>query len=113
MTGDDAFLRHILDAISEIEEFTADGKTAFDASRLIQRGVERNLEIIGEAAKRLSEPVRSSHPDVPWRAMAGLRDILSHAYHRVDSDLVWQTVAEAVPKLRTAVEAILSSPPEG
>jgi len=110
MTGDDAFLRHILDAIGEIEEFTAAGETAFYASRLIQRGVERNLEIIGEAAKRLSEPVRSEHPAVPWRAMAGLRDILSHAYHRVDSELVWQTVADALPKLRVAVETILDTP---
>ncbi len=107
MKGDDAFLRHILDAIGEIEEFTREGEAAFRASRLIQRGVERNLEVIGEAAKRLSQPLRSEHPDVPWRAMAGLRDILSHAYHRVDIDLVWETVADAVPKLRAAVEAIL------
>ncbi|RLB63672.1 MAG: DUF86 domain-containing protein [Deltaproteobacteria bacterium] len=82
------YLRHIQDAIDEIEQFTAGGRNDFFARAIVQAAVARNLEIIGEAVKRLPEDFRVSHAEVPWREMAGMRDILIHAYHRGDSDLV-------------------------
>jgi len=57
------------------------------------------LEIIGEATKHLSESFRKSHPDVPWKMMAGMRDILIHAYHEADLNIIWKTVKEFLPDL--------------
>ena len=109
----EAYLRHMRDAAIEIDEFTADGKDAFLESRLIQAAVVRNLEVIGEAAKHVPEAVRDSHPEIPWQAMAGMRDMLIHAYHRVDIELVWRTVDEALPGVRERLEAFLHSNESG
>ena len=76
-------------------------------TRLIQDGVIRNFEIIGEATKRLSEELRSNYPSVPWKQMAGFRDVLIHDYLRVDSNEVWDVVANNLPDLKANVEEIL------
>ena len=85
--------------IMGLDEFRGDGKTV-DA-------VVRNLEIIGEAVKRLPEDIRSQDPDIEWSRIAGLRDILIHAYSRVDLDIIWDVVANKLPPLETAVAALL------
>jgi uncharacterized protein with HEPN domain len=69
--------------------------------------VIRALEVIGEAAKRGSPSVRRKHPDVPWRGMAGMRDKVIHGYFGVDSDLVWRTVHDDLPRVRAAIRALL------
>jgi len=66
-------------------------------------------EIIGEAAKHVSEDFRTQHPTVEWRAMAGLRDRLIHDYFGVDFELVWDVVHRRIPELRTQIAAILES----
>ena len=81
------------------QEFAQDGKT-IDA-------VVRNLEIIGEAAKQLPEEVRAKAPDVQWQKIAGLRDILIHAYSRVDLDIVWDIVDNKLTELDARVRALL------
>jgi uncharacterized protein with HEPN domain len=98
------YLQHIRDAIREIEQFTAGGREDFVGRAIVQAAVARNLEIIGEAVKRLPEDFRASHAEVPWREMAGMRDILIHAYHRVDVDLVWATVEHSLPSLRDWID---------
>jgi uncharacterized protein with HEPN domain len=80
-------------------DFTSGGEDDFRASPLIQAAVVRNLEIVGEAAKQLPQDFRDEHPTVPWREMTGMRDLLIHAYHRVDLDLVWSTVETSLPPL--------------
>ena len=69
----------------------------------------RSLEIIGEAAKRVSEDFRTQHPMVEWRAMAGMRDRLIHDYFGVDFELVWDVVHRRIPELRTQIVTILES----
>ena len=88
MRDDAPCLHHVLDAIREIEDFTSAGRADFDRRRIVQAAVTRNLEVIGEAVKRLSVPLREANPDVPWSQIAGMRDVLIHAYHRVDLDAV-------------------------
>jgi len=101
MKNDKVFLAHILQAISQIEEYTEGvGKGAFDGKKLIQDGVIRQIEVIGEASKNVSAKTRTQHHDIPWRDMAGMRDKLIHGYFGVDTDAVWKTVKNDIPKLK-------------
>ena len=86
MTGDAVYLRHILDAIAKIETYTAIGERGFLAESHWHDATIRQLEIIGEATKRLSTSTKDRYPHVPWRRMAGLRDVLIHNYFGVDLD---------------------------
>lgn len=78
------YLAHILECVQKIERFTADGRERFFRDAMVQDAVLRNFEVIGEAAKRLDDRYRTAHPEVPWRALAGLRDVLIHQYEGVD-----------------------------
>ena len=106
MSRDDSFyVQSISDSIDQIEAYTKNGEQEFLNSRLIQDAVIRNFEIIGESAKHLSEHFRSQHGKVPWRQVAGFRDVLIHEYFGVSLELVWQTVLTDLPKLKVAVVA--------
>jgi uncharacterized protein with HEPN domain len=72
---DRVYLLHIRDAIARIEEYAAGGRVEFVSSPLTQDGIIRQLEIIGEASKRLSDELRDANPSVPWRRRCGLRDV--------------------------------------
>lgn len=101
------FLAHILAPIADIESFTAEGRSGFMADRKTQSAVVRELAIIGEAVKGLSPALVASEPAVPWRAIAGVRDRLIHAYFSVDLDAVWSMVEQDLPALRANVQGIL------
>lgn len=101
------YLAHILECIQKIERFTADGKTRFLADAMVQDAVLRNFEVIGEAAKRLDDAYRAAHPQIPWRALAGLRDVLIHQYEGVDLKRVWAIVEGELPSLRAAIAVLL------
>jgi uncharacterized protein with HEPN domain len=97
----------MLDCLRKIERFTTEGRARFMAESMIQDGVLRNLEVIGEAAKRLDEGYRAAHPEVPWRALGGLHDVLIHQYQGVDIERVWAIVERDLPGLKRAIEALL------
>ena len=107
MKTPEVYLRHIRDAILQIQEFTSGGKETFFSTPVVQAAVIRNLEVIGEAAKQLPQEFREAHPQLPWREMTGMRDLLIHAYHRVDLDLVWSTVEDSLPALLSWIEKTL------
>ena len=100
MPHDDITLCDIADALRRIIRFTA-GMTreSFLADDKTQAAVVRQFEIVGEAAKRLSEEAKNKYSRLPWRQMAGMRDKLIHAYDEVDNDRVWQTICKDVPRL--------------
>jgi len=104
---DDQRLRDILESIERIERFTTGGRDAFDAEELVQIWVVHHLQIIGEAARALSEPIRSKYPQVPWAVIVGMRHILVHDYFGIDLDEVWSAVERDLPSLRDQVEGIL------
>jgi len=90
--GDRVRLNHILESAGLISEWVA-GKTkdGFLANRMLQEACIRQLEIIGEAAKNISKQFKKRHPEIPWKEMAGMRDVLIHEYFGVDLDEVWET----------------------
>lgn len=112
MNDDRTYLLHIHDAVCRVMDYTRDGRDAFLADPKTQDAVIRNLEIIGEATKNLSEPLRSANPKVPWKRIAGLRDTLIHRYFGVKLELVWEVVEQHLGILQDQVTALLlGSPP--
>ena len=101
------YLAHILECLQKIERFTKEGRNRFFQDAMVQDAVLRNFEVIGEAAKRLDDAYRAAHPQIPWRALAGLRDVLIHQYNSVDLERVWAIVEGELPGLREAIAALL------
>jgi len=101
------YIRHILDAIDKIEKYVEIGYDDFMAHSHWQDAVIRQLEIVGEATKRVSEDLRERYPEVPWRRISGLRDVLIHDYMGVDLDAVWQLTQRNVPELKKNLQEIL------
>jgi uncharacterized protein with HEPN domain len=107
--GDKARLLHILDAISEIEDYTQglDFEGFFRASMPRFASIKQ-LEIIGEAANHLTEEIIENYPDVEWRRIIALRNILIHEYFGVDAKIIWDIIKEDIPNLKLSIEIILA-----
>jgi uncharacterized protein with HEPN domain len=104
---DSVYIKHILDAIGRIREYTHGVKYEdFIDSPLIQDGVIRQIEIIGEASKKLSIDLRQLHSDIPWKDIAEMRDKLIHNYLGVDIDAVWDTIIKDIPVLEGKLKDI-------
>jgi len=84
-------------------------RSEFDASRPLQHSVVRCIEIVGEAASRLSKQLRQSNPQIPWVDIISMRNRIAHAYFDIDIDIVWKTATEDFPDLLSEVEAIARS----
>lgn len=105
------YLGHILQAIERIERHTEDvDEVTFLGSELIQDAVIRNLEVIGEAANnvlREDASFATKHADIPWQVMYAMRNRLSHAYDRIDMEIVWKTIQRDLPDLYSLVKAVI------
>jgi uncharacterized protein with HEPN domain len=106
---DRVYLRHVLDAIGIIEEYLAGtDETKFKATRLLQDGTIRQIEIIGEAVRNISKDLRKTYPEIPWQDIAGMRSKLIHGYFGVDIEKIWDTAQEDLPILKKQVIGILA-----
>lgn len=101
------YLIHMKECIEHIEKYTATGRGVFFADDKTQDAVIRNLEILGEAAKRVPDEIRRQLPEVPWRRVAGLRDVLIHQYEGVDLEEVWKIVEKDLPLLKRQIDGFL------
>jgi uncharacterized protein with HEPN domain len=97
----------ILDAIEGIERAVR-GKTLddFDGDWLLRHGVQRGVEIVSEAARRIPAELQERQPQIPWAQIMGIGNVLRHEYHRVSDRLIWNVVQERLPPLKAAVLAI-------
>lgn len=110
--ADAAYLWDMLDAARAIREFIA-GKTLRDylQSRLLRGAVERHVEIIGEAANKVSAGFRSSHPEIPWRKVIDQRNVLVHEYGEIKHELLWRVPTERVAELVKLLEPLVPDVP--
>lgn len=105
---DGDYLRHILEAIDRIQTYTSGkSKNAFLSEPLLQDAVIRNIEVIGEAANRLSPEFIAMHNTIPWRDIAGMRHRLIHGYMTVNLQTVWNVVERELPGLEKQVRSVL------
>lgn len=108
MKDDRPYLADIVQALERVEDIGRRGRVAFLADWLLQDAAIRNFEIVGEAAKRVSEEFKAAHPEVPWPDLAGFRDVLIHQYFRVDLEIVWALVELRAAGLRADVARLLA-----
>jgi uncharacterized protein with HEPN domain len=102
-------LMDILEAIERIQKYTARGEKAFRSDELIQNWVTSNIQVIGEAARGLSEGFRDQTPEIPWSDIIGMRHVLVHEYFDIDLDIVWRVATEDLPRLREQIRALLAT----
>jgi uncharacterized protein with HEPN domain len=108
METDLIYLLHIRDAIQRVLAYTREGRDAFLADAKTQDAVVRNLEIIGQSAKRLPDATTGRCPDVPWQRIAGLRDALIDDYFGVKLEAAWNVVESDLAPLSSAVQHLLA-----
>jgi uncharacterized protein with HEPN domain len=112
---DAAYLWDMLERACRIRDFVA-GKTFDDylGSQQLQDAVERCVEVVGEAARNVSEPFRASHPEIPWRAIIGQRHVLAHDYDEIRPEIIYRVATTHIPELIGQLEALIPPlPPEG
>lgn len=107
MRSDRERLLDIQEAIERIEKYTSQGRTSFDKDELIQTWVIYHLQIIGEAARALSDKLKELHPEIPWTQIIGMRHILVHHYFGIDEEISWSVVERDIPNLKRKVAFIL------
>ena len=113
MRPDRLLLQDMLDSIAEVLDTKPATQAKFDGNKLVRSHVLRHTQIIGEAAWRLSDPLKDQNPQIPWRKIAGMRHVLVHDYLNVNWTRVYETARNHVPPLKPQVELILASlPPE-
>lgn len=111
--SDAVLLSHIADCIERIAEYTASDRATFVGSRLVQDAVIRNLQTLAESTQRLSDSLKTTEPDIPWRDIAGFRNVLTHGYLGLDTQLVWSVIEQDLPGLAQAVARMRQTLDEG
>ena len=101
MRDNQIYIKHILDAIAEIEGYVRGfNLESFSENNMVRDAVVRQLEIIGEAAKQIDQATKESYPDVPWTQVVGMRNRLIHEYFNIDLENVWNVVMKDLPELK-------------
>lgn len=107
--GPHDYLAHILDECDFLRRSSAAiSIETFLADPILRRACQRSLEIIGEATKKIDVSFKASHPDLPWREMAAMRDRLIHGYFGVDDAVVWNVIQEHIPSLQQTIRELLN-----
>ena len=105
---DNVFAKHILDNIYAVESFVGKfSKSELESDRLRQSAIIRELEVIGEAVKNLSEETKKKYPHIAWKQIAGMRDKLIHHYFGVDMNTVWGVLDKDLPELKEVIKKIV------
>ena len=107
-TTDGVLLVHMRECIERIDEYTNFDQDRFENSRMVQDAVVRNLQILTESSQRLSEEIKNSESQVPWRELSGFRNTLVHGYLGIDLVAVWTVVEQDLPALNAAVSRMLT-----
>lgn len=108
--GDKQRLLHILESITEIEQYTSQANfNAFIDNSMMRFACIKQMEIIGEAANFITDETKSKFAEIQWRQIIGLRHILVHEYFGIDNHLVWQIIANDIPNLKAEIQSILLS----
>ncbi|MEK6323056.1 MAG: HepT-like ribonuclease domain-containing protein [Acidobacteriota bacterium] len=105
---DPAYLWDMLEAAREVQEFTTGvSYEQYLGNRVLQLAVERKLEVIGEAARRVSETVREAHPEIPWQPIISQRNVISHQYGEIKHERIWEVVDVHIPALILMLEPLI------
>ncbi len=110
--GDPAYLNDMLEAERAVVRFVA-GKSfdAYAEDEVLTAAVERKIEIIGEAARRVSEAFKAVHPEIPWRPIMGQRHVLAHDYGEIQPERIWRVATLHIPELIAQLETLVPQPP--
>ncbi len=108
MRNDRDWLLDILEAIDKIEKYASRGEDKFFEEELIQIWIIHYLQIAGEAANQLSDSLKKSRTDIPWKGIIGMRNVLIHQYFGLDVDEIWDTVSTDLPVLKARIQELLA-----
>ncbi len=113
LSDDEIRLRHMLDAAREATSFVRESTRGdLNTNRQLVLALIKNIEIVGEAANRITEPTRQSLPELPWEQIIGMRNRLVHGYFDINLDIVWKTAREELPELIDLLESVISPKPK-
>lgn len=112
-TGDASCLWDMLDAAQAVREFVS-GRSfeEYANDRMLRGAVERHIEIIGEAAAKVSKAFRDARPEIPWRRIIAQRHVLAHEYGEIEHQLIWKVATVHIPDLIAKLDRLVLSPPE-
>ena len=109
MKDDAVYLRHIAECIRRIEEHITGGRDLFLATHALQDATLRNPQTMSEATQRLSDAIKSTHPEIEWLRIGAFRNVLAHNYLGIDLELIWEITERDVPELKRAIAEMLQN----
>jgi uncharacterized protein with HEPN domain len=101
---------HMIDAAESLQQFVAGRKRAsLDTDRMLLFAIIRAIEVLGEAASKVTNETKDATQNIPWTAIVGMRNRLIHGYFDIDADVVWKTVTEEIPRLRRSLKTLVEN----